>query len=333
MCRKLITTLALGPILALYGMTASADSLAAASKVIDLKVDATGSARRVLKAHMTMPVEAGPLTLYYPKWIPGEHAPRGEVENLFELSFSAAGQRLAWRRDLVDGHAFHLLIPPGVRTLDAISAFCTARGEHHENTADASANLLMLRWNRIVLYPSGPSIEDINVQATLSLPPRWDYATALTTQSRTMSTVTFAPTSVAELVDAPVLAGKFVSKTALSSPGTPPVELDIAGDTPSSVVPPAALIEGYRRNVDEARRLFGAEHYRHYNFLVSSSNFVHGGGIEHHESSDDRVARDFFSDPNRQDALFFFFSHEYVHSWIGKYRSPVDLFAGDLPGS
>jgi len=36
-------------------------------------VDATRTQQKLLHTHLVMPVKPGPLTLYYPKWIPGEH--------------------------------------------------------------------------------------------------------------------------------------------------------------------------------------------------------------------------------------------------------------------
>ena len=43
---------------------------------IKLTVDATHAPQKILHTHMVMPVKPGPLTLYYPKWIPGEQIGR-----------------------------------------------------------------------------------------------------------------------------------------------------------------------------------------------------------------------------------------------------------------
>ncbi|HLI34882.1 MAG TPA: M61 family peptidase, partial [Terriglobia bacterium] len=47
---------------------------AQAGPTITLNVDATQAPMKIVHTHMVMPVHAGELTLYYPKWIPGEHA-------------------------------------------------------------------------------------------------------------------------------------------------------------------------------------------------------------------------------------------------------------------
>ena len=81
---------------------------------ITLNVDATQAAQDIIHTQMTIPVSPGPLTLYYPKWIPGEHAPDGPIVNLTGLKFSGNGKTIEWHRDLVDMFAFHLNVPQGV---------------------------------------------------------------------------------------------------------------------------------------------------------------------------------------------------------------------------
>ena len=45
-----------------------------------LVVDATDTDRGIFSVRQTIPVEAsGPLVLLFPEWLPGNHAPRGQV--------------------------------------------------------------------------------------------------------------------------------------------------------------------------------------------------------------------------------------------------------------
>jgi hypothetical protein len=83
---------------------------------ITIVVDATDAPRKILHARLTIPVKPGPLTLFYPKWIPGEHGPTGPITDLAGLKFTAAGKTVAWRRDDVDMFAFHLEVPTGTST-------------------------------------------------------------------------------------------------------------------------------------------------------------------------------------------------------------------------
>ena len=86
---------------------------------IRLAVDATQAPQKILHAHMQFPVQAGALTLQYPEWIPGEHMPDGPIINVAGIKFTAGGQVIPWRRDLVEMFSIHLDIPAGVTTLDA----------------------------------------------------------------------------------------------------------------------------------------------------------------------------------------------------------------------
>ena len=89
------------------------------SAPIMLRVDATGVPSNVYHAHLTILVTAGPLTLYYPKWIPGEHGPTGPINGLTGLQFTANGKSITWQRDLVDMFALNLEVPAGTTSLDA----------------------------------------------------------------------------------------------------------------------------------------------------------------------------------------------------------------------
>src|SRR5262245_18159608 len=83
-------------------LAAAGTAGAAPGRPIALTVDAREANRRVIDVREELPVAPGPLTLVYPKWIPGGHAPIGAVENLTGLRFTADGKPVAWRRDAVD---------------------------------------------------------------------------------------------------------------------------------------------------------------------------------------------------------------------------------------
>ena len=86
---------------------------------IKLAVDATDNDRRIFSVHQILPVSAaGPLTLFYPAWLPGNHAPRGPIEQLAGLMITADGQPVAWTRDPVNVFAFHVTVPAGAKALD-----------------------------------------------------------------------------------------------------------------------------------------------------------------------------------------------------------------------
>src|SRR5438034_2731510 len=70
----------------------------AQSRPIELSVDATEAPRKLLHARLVIPATPGPLTLYYPKWIQGEHSPSGPIADLSGLKIQAGGKPGPCRR-------------------------------------------------------------------------------------------------------------------------------------------------------------------------------------------------------------------------------------------
>src|SRR6202142_868680 len=74
---------------------------------IQINVDASEAPRRLIHATLQFPVKPGPMSLLYPKWIPGEHGPTGPIEDLTGIKMTANGKPIAWHRDDVDIYEFH----------------------------------------------------------------------------------------------------------------------------------------------------------------------------------------------------------------------------------
>ena len=83
-----------------------------------LDVDASEAPMKILHATMSMPAKSGTMSLFYPKWIPGEHGPTGPITDLAGLKITAGDKSLAWRRDDIDMYAFHVEVPVGADALD-----------------------------------------------------------------------------------------------------------------------------------------------------------------------------------------------------------------------
>src|SRR5580692_10321817 len=103
-------------------------SFAFAAETISLTVDATKTQQKILRSHEVIPVKPGPLTIYYPKWIPGEHGPNGPITSVTGLKFEGNGKVIPWQRDLLDVFTFHVDIPQGVSKLDASFDFIEPEG-------------------------------------------------------------------------------------------------------------------------------------------------------------------------------------------------------------
>src|ERR1700721_157329 len=98
---------------------ASISVFAANAPNVALSVDASDAPRKMFHAQLRIPAKPGTLTLYYPKWIPGEHGPTGPITDLTGLKFTAGGRALSWRRDLLDGYTFHVEVPAGENEVTA----------------------------------------------------------------------------------------------------------------------------------------------------------------------------------------------------------------------
>src|SRR6266550_4249545 len=206
---------------------------AAPAPHVTISLDATEAPRKIFHAHLTIPASPGTLTLYYPKWIPGEHGPTGPIQDLAGLKFTANGQLLKWRRDLLDGWTFHVEVPAGASSVDASLDFISPVGAEGIYTGGPSATekMTVVNWNTMLLYPAGTPTDDLTYEATLRLPKAWKFGTSLRVTSQSGGEIKFAPVSLTMLVDSPVISGEYTKVAPLNPGQTPPAELDIAADS------------------------------------------------------------------------------------------------------
>jgi predicted metalloprotease with PDZ domain len=307
----------------------------AAPPTVTIFVDATTAPRKIFHATLKIPARAGDLTLYYPKWIPGEHAPDGPVIDLAGLKFVASGKTLKWRRDLLDGYTLHVEVPAGVTEITAELDFLSPATFEGGFSAGSSATdkLAIISWNQVLLYPKGWKSDDLNYVASLKLPANWKFGTPLPIASTTgdqlngETQIAFQAVSLTTLVDSPVIAGEFLKVVPLAS--DPLTEMDIAADSAAALDAPKEVWDHYKSLVDQAQKLFGAHHYRDYHFLYTLSDHVAHFGLEHHESDDSRVDERALVDDVSRKLSASLLPHEYVHSWNGKFRRPADLATPD----
>ncbi len=303
---------------------------------IKLFVDASDAPRKIFHAKLTIPATPGTLTLYYPKWIPGEHAPDGPVIDLAGLKFAANGQTLKWRRDTLDGFTINVEVPPGVSEINASLDFLSPPTIEAGFSAgsSATATLAIVSWNQLLLYPKGFKTDDLTYQASIRLPAGWNIGTSLATASEAgdrmngQRQINFAPVSLTSLVDSPVLAAQYMKVVPLTEDKAP-VEMDIGADSAAALDAPAEVFDDYKNLVKQAYALFGAHHYRDYHFLFTLSDHVAHFGLEHHESDDSRIGERGLVDEDLRKLDADLLPHEYVHSWNGKYRRPADLATPD----
>jgi predicted metalloprotease with PDZ domain len=303
-----------------------------AAPQVSLSVDATEAPRKIFHSTMAIPAKPGTLTLYYPKWIPGEHGPTGPIQDLAGLKFSANGKALAWRRDLLDGWTFHVEVPPGVSSVEASLDFISPAGSDegvYTGGATATDKMAVINWNAMLLYPAGWTSDELSYSVSLRLPADWKFGTSLALASQSGSEIKFAPVSLTMLIDGPVITGQYLKVVPLNPGQTPPAEMDVAADSAAALDAPPEVWQHYKNLITQTNALFGAQHYRDYHFLFSLSNHVAHFGLEHHESNDSRLSERTLVDPTGRLLGAGLLSHEFVHSWNGKYRRPADLATPD----
>ena len=298
------------------------------TRPITLEVDARQAPQKIFHARLTLPVMPGPLTLVYPKWIPGEHGPTGPIVDVAGLKITVDGKPLTWRRDSVEMYAFHLDVPDDTESIDiALDYLSPPDSGGFTSAASATAQLALISWNQLVLAPQGARADDLRYAATLRLPNGWKFGTVLPVAKQRSDRIEFQPVSLTTLVDSPVLAGAHFRTVALT---TAPIahQIHLAADSDAALDMSPELTASFTRLVAESGALFGARHYRSYSFLLTLSDHTAHFGLEHHESSDDRVGERALIDDDQRRVMAGLLPHEMTHSWNGKYRRPADLAPG-----
>jgi predicted metalloprotease with PDZ domain len=291
---------------------------------ISLQVDASDIDRRIQRVRERIPVGPGPLVLWYPKWIPGHHAPTGPINQLAGLVVQANGTRIAWTRDDVDMYAFHLDVPHGVDAIDVEFQYLSPTAKDQGRVA-MTPDLLDVQWHRVLLYPAGFDTSRIRIEPSLALPPGWRSASALQIASRDVDTVRYAPVSATTLVDSPVYAGRNHKRIALDADAEQPVFLAAFADSAEQLEISPAVLDAHRALVREADRVFGPRPFAHYDFLLAASDSFSRIGLEHRQSSEIGVPAGYLAGeaPFGNNTLL---SHEYAHAWNGKFRRPSMLW-------
>lgn len=317
-----------GLLLLWLALPGSAQSSRPFPGVIALNVDVSDVQRRIFRVVETIPAGAGRFELYYPQWLPGNHAPRGPIEQLAGLRFRVDGRELNWQRDPLNAYRFMVILPAGTRQLQV--EFQVASPQNSEQgRVLVGTDVMDLQWNQVLLYPVGYRARDIPVQATLQLPTGWKYATALRPDPQFTSgsdRVTFIAESLEQLVDSPVFAGHLLRQYDLAPGANIPVTLNLFAEDTAGLAVPDVQLDMHRRMVREAIAALGPPRFDGYQFLVATSGQLGTIGIEHHRSSENTLPPGYFRSAESGMADRDGLAHEFAHSWNGKYRRPARLW-------
>jgi predicted metalloprotease with PDZ domain len=296
---------------------------------IEVMVDATNLDQHIMQVIETIPVPEGdrPILLF-PKWLPGNHGPTGPIASLAGLVVTADGKTVPWQRDSVDIGAFHIDVPAGTKAIKAAFQFLSPLDNASARVV-MTPNMVEVEWRPEILFPAGYYQRDIQVRASIKLPPNFQYATALDTDHADGGAVTFKPVPLETLLDSPVLAGRYFSRVDLAPGSAAPVHMDIVADRAKDLVIKPEDLQAHRNLVTQAARNFGSHHYDHFDFLFSVSSDMGDIGLEHQRSNEVGADADYFTDPQKSAPFRELLPHEYTHSWNGKFMRPADLWSPD----
>ena len=299
----------------------------AANGPMTLEVDARNVAQGIQHAHLTIPAHPGPLTLAYPKWIPGEHVGDGPITQVVELHIRAAGAMLPWRRDSLDPFLFHLEVPAGATTVDVTFDYLSPpkefSGDGYGETPNVTPHLALLLFNHLVMYPADAASDALRIRAQVRLPAGWQHDSALHPERIEADELYLPQVSLTTLIDSPLFAGEYFRSIPLTAAPNA-TRVSIVANAPGELAMSDATIDAMRHLVAEAAALFGPGHYHEYVWLIALGDTLSADGLEHHESTDIRDGESLFTDAAR--ALEHrTIAHEYVHTWNGKYRRPAGL--------
>jgi len=291
-----------------------------------LDVDARDTEQGIFRVQQSIPVStSGPMVLLFPEWLPGTHAPRGQIEKVAGLTITANGNSLEWRRDAQNVFAFHVDVPKGAREIDVRFQFLSAT-EPDQGRVVVSPEIINLQWHSVSLYPAGWFTRRIPIVASVTWPAGWKAATALRPDSASGSKIQYQATDYETLVDSPVFAGKYSRIEQLGNN----VTLNLFADEARYLAATQEQLAPHKKLVEQAIKLFGMVPFDHYDFLVGLTDQIGSIGLEHHRSSENVVNPDYFTDwssgPGRRNLL----PHEFSHAWVGKYRRPAGQMVPDF---
>ncbi|MBV7535841.1 peptidase M61 [Duganella sp. sic0402] len=312
----------------LAGLLATALSAQAASiseqpypGTIVLKVDATNNAQQIFRVTQNIPAQPGKLTLLYPQWVVANHGPSGALNQFAGLKVSTGGKPLQWKRDPLDVWAFSIEVPNGASSVDVEFQYVSPV-EANQGRTTFTNDILGVQWQSLALYPAGYRSRNITVQPNLTVPPGWQFGSALEVAERKGDQIAFKPLDLETLLDSPLFAGRYFRRIDLDPGAKLPVHLNLVADSAEQLEATPEQIAPHRELIQQAYKLFNAKHYKHYDFLLAISDEFGGIGREHHQSSENGVKQGYFTEWKKYEARRELLPHEFTHSWNGKFRRP-----------
>ncbi len=306
-----------------------------------LHIDATDLPKLLLHARQTIPLDSNQrgtdLALWYPKWVPGSHAPGGPIQNIAGFSISDQdGSPIKWSRTPGEVYRFIAHVPRAATEINIDFRYITNQSAANSHGLDSfgAADIGLISPNTVIVYPEGKSDGDWNIQTSLTLPDDWKAACALdTVESDTDADYSYESVSIRRLVDTPIMVGRYYKMFELNEEGVsaPPHRLHVFSEMQSEVNIHPDVLAGYTRMVTQAARLFGSHPFPSMDILLGTTNQLDRNGLEHLRTTMNIIPLGTLDHPdhlNGWDQMLI--PHEYVHAWCGKYRRPDAMATPDF---
>ena len=295
-------------------------------------VDATDLARHLLRSKLTIPVDPGPLALWFPEWIPGIHGPSEQIRNLGGLVITTdSGERLHWQRDRQRMNRFELQVPEGVSAVHVELTYIANQPTRVSRGVDTFGNsqLAVLSPNTCLLYPEGVRNDQLKVALRVRVPEGWRVGAGLPHRVQD-GWHTFEVATLQAVIDTPILAAEHARTLAFSDGSFPAVEYHLASESAAALRLDDPAETALRQLVLESAALFQDAPFEKYTFLVICSDQLPRMGLEHLTSSLNGVPeRGLVDEKKRKDTAAYLLPHEFVHAWCGKYRRPASMVTYD----
>ncbi len=315
----------------------AASGALADQRAIKVEIDARDLPRKLLSSTVHLPVNPanGKVIVWYPKWVPGSHAPGGPIANVAGLKFEdSVGNPLPWRRTPGEVYRFEVDVPEATESIVASLRYITNQPTANAVGLDSygSTRLGMVSPNTVLLYVEGMHVDSQIVNASIQLPESWSAATALRAiDDEQPSTVSYRPASLRDVVDSPIMCGRHCNKYELAEPdsGAPPHTLHVFTDDDKTELPDA-ILSRLRAMVTQTSRLIGSHPFDRFDILLAVTDRLSPNGLEHARSTFNILPPSAMSNVGAWKGWNrLLIPHEYLHAWCGKYRRPAGMLTGD----
>jgi predicted metalloprotease with PDZ domain len=275
-------------------------------------IDSADAAMRRIRVAMTFTAaSADPVLLALPAWTPGSYELTYWARNVSSFAASSGGRALSW--DKADYQTWR------VRPTSAgqVSVSFEYRNDSLDNSNSWSQrDFALLNGATLFLYPAGRPF-DFASTVELRFPSGWRLATGMPATGRN----TFSASNYHDLVDFPIMAGRFDFDSTRVGTGwlrfaSYPASVETAARR-------ATTLSDLSKIIPVESAIFGETPWTTYTVMqIADSAFAAIVGLEHQNSHVDLTNVLAIGQP----VLTSVYAHEIFHAWNVKRLRPVDLW-------